>query len=158
VASVQVKIEQIEVVILSVYLAELWHMIADGNKDLLAGLKPLDVRYEHWFREHEHFISWSVFFVAVSALCWFGVAMLRNWKGWGYKLIAAGAVLTFAVGVFVSPWGWLFRGVESDDARRAWSYVVASLAAVAAAVLMAYVLKPWRDPEPHGKGAPAKAP
>jgi hypothetical protein len=153
VASVQVKIEQIEVIILSVYLAELWHMIVSGNEHVFQGLKPLDVRYGDWFPEHAHFISWSAAFVALVALFWSGAYLLRNWA-W-YKGITVGAVLSFAALAFILPWGWFFRGVEGAGTQRFWTYAIATLTAAAAAALAAYVLKPLRDAAPHGHAATA---
>jgi hypothetical protein len=146
VASVQVKVEQIEVVIISVYLAHLWHMIASENRHLHEDLVELDARYGAWLPAHEHFISFSVGFVAILALFWFGAYLLRNWSWW--RGLAVGAVLGVAAFLFVLPWGWFFRSLPDAHAREDWSYVLASLIAIAGAAVAAAVLKPWRRPAP----------
>jgi hypothetical protein len=177
VAGVQIKVEQIEVFIVSVYLAELWHLIAGGNEHLLQWLKGLDVRYRDWFPGHEHFISWSATFVAIVSWFLFGAYLLKNWR-WR-RVVAYGAILAFAACVFVLPWGRLFvrhpgpaggpvppaevkaeggtpPAGEADAAgERGRTYTVAVLAALAGAGLAAYVLQPWRVAEQKRGPAPA---
>jgi hypothetical protein len=148
VASVQVKVEQIEVIVLSVYVAHLWHMIASENHHLHERLLGLDVRYRGWLPAHEHFISWSVAFVAVLAVFWFGAYLLRNWS-W-YRGLAVGAVLGVAAFLFVLPWGWFFRNSQSEEG---WSYGLAGVIAVCGGAVAAAVLKPWRRPASHGAEA-----
>jgi hypothetical protein len=146
VAHVQVKVEEIEVAIISVYAAHLWHMFADGNEGLWKFFRNLpDPRYHHWFEDDYWFISLSVAFVAIITLCASGFYLLRSWKKW-YPWVWAGAVFGLWLFVFALPWGWLLR----DDMT--WSYIVAVLLATAAsAAFGALALKRRR------KGAPAKA-
>jgi hypothetical protein len=147
VASVQVKVEQIEVAILSVYLAHLWHMIASGNKDLIKGLKELDPRYGAWFpgEGHEHFISWSAFLVAMVSLFLFGAYLLKNWSG--YTVLAYGAVVSLGLTAFVVPWGAVLYVLQGGSTPGLGAcYTVALLAAGAATATGAYLIRPWQRP------------
>jgi hypothetical protein len=143
VANVQAKVEVMEVAIVSVYCAELWHLIAGANPHLHHTLKGLDPRYADWFPGHEYFISWSVFLVAVLAALVTGSLVLKGWKG--HRWIVYGTILGITACVFFLPWGWFFLGVEDERTRRLWSYVLAALAAAAGAALLTYLLRPWVD-------------
>jgi hypothetical protein len=142
VADVQLKVEQIEVVIISVYLAHLWHMIASENDRLYSTIRGMDLRYQIWFPDIYSFRSWSVAFVAMISLLAFGVYLLRNWK-W-YKVLCIAAVIGCGACLFVLPWGSVVTPLLDEPARLGWSYTIGALVGAIGAAAAALILKPWR--------------